>query len=82
MTNGPVEGAFTVYVDFLHYKGGVYQHSHGLPLGGHAIRWVLAEGTGISHQAASVGGNSSRERNEMALGGESYDGLIVRRSIL
>lgn len=38
MTNGPVEGAFTVYVDFLHYKSGVYQHTHGLPLGGHAIR--------------------------------------------
>ncbi|KAG0727504.1 Cathepsin B [Chionoecetes opilio] len=38
MTNGPVEGAFTVYVDFLHYKSGVYQHRHGLPLGGHAIR--------------------------------------------
>jgi len=38
MTNGPVEGAFSVYVDFLHYKGGVYQHTHGKFLGGHAIR--------------------------------------------
>ena len=38
MTNGPVEGAFTVYVDFLHYKKGVYKHTHGLALGGHAIR--------------------------------------------
>ncbi|KAK7058725.1 hypothetical protein SK128_008123 [Halocaridina rubra] len=48
MKNGPVEGAFTVYVDFLHYKSGVYQHTHGLPLGGHAIRilgWGEEEGT-------------------------------------
>ncbi|XP_064095446.1 cathepsin B-like isoform X2 [Macrobrachium nipponense] len=48
MTNGPVEGAFTVYVDFLHYKSGVYQHTHGLPLGGHAIRvlgWGEEDGT-------------------------------------
>ncbi|XP_042208904.1 cathepsin B-like isoform X2 [Homarus americanus] len=48
MTNGPVEGAFTVYVDFLHYKSGVYQHRHGLPLGGHAIRvlgWGEENGT-------------------------------------
>jgi len=37
-THGPVEGAFTVYEDFLHYKSGVYQHVHGRPLGGHAIR--------------------------------------------
>ncbi|KAK8379725.1 hypothetical protein O3P69_019610 [Scylla paramamosain] len=48
MSNGPVEGAFTVYVDFLHYKSGVYQHRHGLPLGGHAIRilgWGEENGT-------------------------------------
>nr|XP_045614632.1 cathepsin B-like [Procambarus clarkii] len=48
MTNGPVEGAFTVYADFLHYKSGVYQHLHGLPLGGHAIRvlgWGVENGT-------------------------------------
>lgn len=38
MTNGPVEGAFSVYVDFLHYKQGVYRHTHGKFLGGHAIR--------------------------------------------
>ena len=38
MTNGPVEGAFSVYVDFLHYKKGVYRHTHGKFLGGHAIR--------------------------------------------
>jgi len=38
MTNGPVEGAFTVYADFLSYKSGVYQHTAGAELGGHAIK--------------------------------------------
>ncbi|RZC33457.1 Peptidase C1 and/or Propeptide C1 domain containing protein [Asbolus verrucosus] len=38
MTNGPVEGAFTVYADLLTYKSGVYQHVKGQMLGAHAIR--------------------------------------------
>uniref|UniRef100_A0A1W7RAU0 Cathepsin B n=1 Tax=Hadrurus spadix TaxID=141984 RepID=A0A1W7RAU0_9SCOR len=38
MKNGPVEGAFSVYGDFLTYKSGVYQHHTGEFLGGHAIR--------------------------------------------
>lgn len=38
MTNGPVEGAFTVYADFLSYKTGVYKHTTGAELGGHAIK--------------------------------------------
>ncbi|XP_055389524.1 cathepsin B [Condylostylus longicornis] len=38
MTNGPVEGAFTVFEDLLSYKSGVYQHVYGKALGGHAIR--------------------------------------------
>ncbi|XP_061056752.1 cathepsin B isoform X3 [Eubalaena glacialis] len=36
--NGPVEGAFSVYSDFLLYKSGVYQHVTGEMMGGHAIR--------------------------------------------
>lgn len=43
-TNGPLEGAFTVYADFLNYKSGVYQHTYGLPKGGHAIK-VLGYGS-------------------------------------
>ncbi|XP_072042247.1 cathepsin B-like [Amphiura filiformis] len=43
-TNGPVEGAFTVYSDFVTYKSGVYQHTSGSELGGHAIR-ILGWGT-------------------------------------
>ncbi|KAK2181487.1 hypothetical protein NP493_396g02012 [Ridgeia piscesae] len=48
MTNGPVEGAFTVYADFPTYKSGVYKHVSGSVLGGHAIRvlgWGVEDGT-------------------------------------
>jgi cathepsin B len=36
--NGPVEAAFTVYADFLAYKTGVYKHTSGGVLGGHAVK--------------------------------------------
>jgi len=48
MTNGPVEGAFSVYEDFLSYKTGVYSHTTGQMLGGHAIKvlgWGVDNGT-------------------------------------
>jgi cathepsin B len=38
MTNGPVEGAFTVYKDFPNYKIGFYQRVSNTKLGGHAIK--------------------------------------------
>jgi len=38
MKNGPVEAAFTVYADFLTYKTGVYKHTSGAVLGGHAVK--------------------------------------------
>jgi cathepsin B len=40
MTNGPVEASFTVYQDFLSYKTGVYHHTTGSALGGHAVKMV------------------------------------------
>jgi cathepsin B len=42
-TNGPIEAAFTVYEDFITYTSGVYQHTTGQALGGHAIK-VLGYG--------------------------------------
>ncbi|KAK3750353.1 hypothetical protein QZH41_010270, partial [Actinostola sp. cb2023] len=48
MTNGPVEGAFTVYADFPTYKSGVYKHETGGMLGGHAIKilgWGVESGS-------------------------------------
>jgi len=38
MTNGPIEVSFTVYEDFMSYTGGVYYHTSGKSLGGHAIK--------------------------------------------
>jgi len=38
MKNGPVEAAFTVYADFLLYSTGVYKHTSGSVLGGHAVK--------------------------------------------
>jgi cathepsin B len=46
--NGPVETAFTVYEDFLTYKSGVYRHTSGGELGGHAVKfmgWGTENGT-------------------------------------
>jgi len=48
MTNGPVEAAFTVYADFLTYKTGVYKHTSGSVLGGHAVKilgWGVEDST-------------------------------------
>lgn len=48
MAKGPVEGAFTVYEDLLAYKGGVYKHTTGSALGGHAIKimgWGVEAGS-------------------------------------
>eukprot|EP01006_Ploeotia_vitrea_P063314 TRINITY_DN85301_c0_g1_i1.p1 TRINITY_DN85301_c0_g1~~TRINITY_DN85301_c0_g1_i1.p1 ORF type:complete len:324 (-),score=58.85 TRINITY_DN85301_c0_g1_i1:113-1063(-) len=38
--NGPVEVAFSVYEDFIHYKSGVYKHTSGRLLGGHAVKLI------------------------------------------
>jgi len=39
-TYGTVTAAFTVYEDFLTYSSGVYQHTTGSALGGHAIKVI------------------------------------------
>jgi len=47
-TNGPVEAAYTVYEDFLAYKSGVYVHTSGDELGGHAVKilgWGVEDNT-------------------------------------
>lgn len=46
--NGPVEAAFTVYADFLAYQSGVYKHTSGSALGGHAVKilgWGVEDST-------------------------------------
>ena len=39
-THGPIEVAFSVYEDFLTYKSGVYRHTTGGFLGGHAVKAI------------------------------------------
>ena len=49
MTNGLVEAAFEVYEDFPTYKSGVYKHTKGQALGGHAVKiigWGTEDGIG------------------------------------
>ena len=45
ISSGPIEVAFTVYQDFMSYKSGVYIHTTGGVLGGHAVKLV---GWGVS----------------------------------
>jgi len=40
VTNGPVQAAFDVYEDFLHYKSGVYRHLTGKYMGGHSVKMI------------------------------------------
>ena len=40
MQYGPISGAFVVYEDFPAYKSGVYSHTTGKQLGGHAIKII------------------------------------------
>jgi cathepsin B len=64
MTNGPVEGAFSVYQDFMSYKSGVYQHKSGQLLGGHAIK-ILGWGTenGVDYWLCANSWNTSWGEN-------------------
>lgn len=48
MTHGPVEASFDVYADFVNYKSGVYEHTTGSYLGGHAIK-ILGWGVENGH---------------------------------
>jgi|LauGreDrversion4_2_1035121.scaffolds.fasta_scaffold531200_1 cathepsin B len=50
--NGPMEGGFTVYEDFMSYKSGVYYHVSGDQLGGHAIKvigWGHDDASGLDY---------------------------------
>ena len=44
LQKGPLSVAFTVYADFPTYKSGVYKHTTGAALGGHAVE-VIGYGT-------------------------------------
>jgi cathepsin B len=40
LAHGPVEAGFQVYEDFMNYKGGIYKHTSGSLLGGHAVKII------------------------------------------
>lgn len=42
--NGPVSTGFIVYEDFMAYDSGIYQHSYGEQVGGHAVK-IIGWGT-------------------------------------
>ncbi|RCN47338.1 papain family cysteine protease, partial [Ancylostoma caninum] len=44
MKNGPVVAAFTVYSDFMQYRSGIYKHTAGGEVGGHAVK-IIGWGT-------------------------------------
>lgn len=50
--NGATELSFTVFEDFMNYESGVYQHTTGAQLGGHAVMlvgWGHDEETGLDY---------------------------------
>jgi len=66
MTNGPIEVSFTVYEDFMSYTGGVYYHTSGRSLGGHAIKlmgWGTDEETGMDYWLLANSWNSDWAEN-------------------
>ncbi|KAL0218865.1 hypothetical protein P9112_004518 [Eukaryota sp. TZLM1-RC] len=47
---GSAEVAFTVYEDFMSYKGGIYHHVQGRQLGGHAVTLIgYGEENGVKY---------------------------------
>eukprot|EP01134_Creolimax_fragrantissima_P006075 CFRG6075T1 len=48
LDHGPIEAAFRVYADFPAYKSGVYKHTAGGMIGGHAIKII---GWGVEKSA-------------------------------
>ncbi|XP_013199771.1 cathepsin B [Amyelois transitella] len=77
-TNGPVEGAFTVYSDLLLYKSGVYKHVQGDALGGHAIKILgWGEENGVKYWLIANSWNSDWGDNGFfkILRGEDHCGI-------
>jgi hypothetical protein len=60
VTNGPIQTAFSVYNDFLSYRSGVYQHTHGSFLGGHSVK-IIGYGTenGVDYWLVANSWNTS-----------------------
>ena len=58
--NGYVQTGFTVYSDFMNYKGGIYEHKSGYVMGGHAVvivGWGVENGVNFWYAQNSWGAN-------------------------
>ena len=55
--NGPVTATFTIYEDFHFYESGIYQHTSGQYLGGHAVK-IIGYGTDENGTKFWIGANS------------------------
>lgn len=63
-THGSMELAFTVYEDFMSYRSGVYAHTTGKQLGGHAVKVVgYGSENGVEYWKCANSWNSSWGEN-------------------
>jgi hypothetical protein len=69
MKHGPVEAAFTVYEDFVAYKSGVYRHTTGNALGGHAVAIV---GFGTTEQGEKYVGKRKEKKKKKKKGSSIF----------
>eukprot|EP00762_Andalucia_godoyi_P002432 ANDGO_02713.mRNA.1 Cathepsin B-like cysteine proteinase 5 len=88
MTYGPIQVAFQVYQDFMSYKTGVYKHTSGDLLGGHAVKivgwgvdsntpyWLVANSWGTSWGQAGFF-KIIRGRNECGIESSAYAGIAA-----
>lgn len=60
LKNGPVETGFSVYEDFMYYTSGIYVHTSGSYLGGHAVK-IIGWGTenGVDYWLCANSWNTS-----------------------
>lgn len=83
-TVGPLICGFTVYQDFDHYAGGVYQHVSGSVRGGHAVlvvgyddiagAWICRNSWGSSFGGAAQADGTGAGYFKMAYGNSNIDG--------